>query len=127
MNARTVSQLALLVGVTGCGDPPRQEAPAFNPGPAPSELALGEQEFNRTCAACHGSLAMGTDAGPPLVHIIYEPGHHADESFRRAVTLGVVPHHWNFGPMPPQPSVTPAQVDAIVRYVRWLQGKAGIT
>ena len=83
--------------------------------------------FNQNCATCHGNLAIGTDLGPPLVHIIYEPGHHSDEAFRRAVLLGVVPHHWSFGPMPAQSGVTPEQVQDIIRYVRWLQRQAGIT
>ena len=70
---------------------------------------------------------MGTELGPPLVHIIYEPNHHSDEAFRRAVSLGAVAHHWNFGSMPAQPGVTPDEVETIIRYVRWLQGKAGIS
>ena len=65
-------------------------------------------------------------AGPPLVHIVYEPNHHADIAFQRAVALGVAAHHWRFGNMPPVPGVDEAAVERITAYVRWLQRKAGI-
>ena len=98
----------------------------FDPGPVPTELAAGETLFTQNCAQCHGNLAMGTERGPPLVHIIYQPNHHSDESFRRAASLGVAPHHWSFGPMPAVTAVTAEQVEEIIKYVRWLQRKAGI-
>jgi mono/diheme cytochrome c family protein len=112
--------------LTGCKDKAPEAPRAFEPGPVPAELAAGEAVFNRTCVACHGNLAMGSANGPPLVHIIYEPNHHSDEAFRRAVALGSVAHHWSFGDMPAQPGVTSEETEAIIRYVRWLQGKAGI-
>jgi hypothetical protein len=42
------------------------------------------------------------------------------------VTNGVTAHHWQFGNMPKIESVTPGDVDQIVKYVRWLQRQAGI-
>lgn len=81
----------------------------------------GETVFDSVCAACHGPNAAGSDKGPPLVHDIYNPGHHADEAFFRAVRYGARQHHWPFGDMPPQPQVSNNQVSAIVRYVRELQ------
>ena len=98
----------------------------FDPGPVPAELAEGERLFNDTCARCHGAQAAGTDAGPPLVHIVYEPNHHADIAFQRAVALGAPAHHWRFGNMPPVPGVDEAAVERITAYVRWLQRRAGI-
>jgi mono/diheme cytochrome c family protein len=98
----------------------------FDPGPVPAELAEGERLFNDNCARCHGALAAGTDAGPPLVHTVYEPNHHADIAFQRAVAFGVPAHHWRFGNMPPVPGVDEAAVERITAYVRWLQRKAGI-
>jgi cytochrome c len=122
-----IGSIAAFLLATACAEktpgPPR----SFDPGPVPAELAGGEAAFNRTCAACHGARAAGTDQGPPLVHIIYEPSHHSDEAFRRAVALGSVAHHWSFGSMPAQPGVNSGEVEAIIRYVRWLQSKAGIT
>lgn len=51
----------------------------------------------------------------------------SDESFYAAVENGVQPHHWDFGAMPPQTSVDPEEVAAIVAYVRQQQAEAGIT
>jgi mono/diheme cytochrome c family protein len=87
---------------------------------------IGERAFNATCAACHGENAAGTEVGPPLVHRIYEPSHHADYAFDMAVANGVRAHHWKFGNMPPQPEVTKADVATIVTYVRELQRANGI-
>jgi len=101
-------------------------APQSAPGPTPAEFSSGERLFDATCARCHGPRGGGTDQGPPLVHVIYEPNHHGDAAFQRAVALGVVPHHWNFGPMPKVEGVSEAEVGEIVGYVRWLQRGAGI-
>jgi mono/diheme cytochrome c family protein len=98
----------------------------FDPGPVPAELVEGERLFNDNCARCHGARAAGTDAGPPLVHRVYEPSHHADFAFQRAVAQGVPAHHWRFGNMPPVPGVDEAAVERIIGYVRWLQRGAGI-
>ncbi len=87
---------------------------------------LGEADFNANCAICHGGNAAGTGKGPPLIHRIYEPGHHGDFSFKRAVEMGTRAHHWKFGNMPPQPQVSDQQVARIVVYVRALQKANGI-
>jgi mono/diheme cytochrome c family protein len=83
--------------------------------------------FDAKCATCHGRHATGSERGPPLVHRIYEPSHHADAAFQRSVTFGVQAHHWNFGSMPPVEGVSREQVAAITGYVRWLQRQAGIS
>lgn len=92
----------------------------------PAEHRDGEAFFNANCATCHGQLALGTDRGPALVHIIYEPSHHADLAFVMAVERGVRAHHWRFGDMPPIPSVNREQTGAIVGYIRFLQRQVGI-
>lgn len=92
-----------------------------------ARAAEGKAAFEAVCAACHGANAAGTDKGPPLVHDIYNPGHHPDESFFRAAKLGSRQHHWRFGDMPPQPQVSDDQVAAIVEYMRQLQTVNGIT
>ena len=86
----------------------------------------GEVAFAKHCAQCHGNNAVGTDKGPPLVHRYYEPSHHADFSFVRAVRQGVRQHHWRFGNMPPQPKVSKEEIDLIIKYVRELQRSNGI-
>lgn len=87
----------------------------------------GMEVFNENCAVCHGENAAGRDgAGPPLVHMIYEPNHHGDGSFQLAVKNGVRSHHWPFGNMPPQPQVSENEVDSVIAYVRALQRANGI-
>lgn len=86
----------------------------------------GEAAFNDNCAACHGDNASGTDQGPPLIHDIYNPGHHADGAFFLAAKNGVRAHHWPYGNMPKQPQVSAGEVAAIVAYVRELQAANGI-
>ncbi|MCX7560897.1 cytochrome c [Sulfitobacter sp. F26204] len=91
------------------------------------EAQLGKRGFDAKCAACHGRNAAGRDGvAPPLVHIIYEPGHHGDESFQRAAALGVRAHHWRFGDMPPVTGVTSSDVAKITAYIRALQRTNGI-
>lgn len=88
---------------------------------------LGETAFNAKCAACHGANAAGRNGmGPPLIHKIYEPGHHGDQSFLLAVQNGVRAHHWPFGDMAPVEGLTPSDVANIVAYVRALQRANGI-
>lgn len=86
----------------------------------------GKGLFDASCASCHGANAAGSDKGPPLIHVIYEPNHHADLSFLMAVRQGVRPHHWEFGPMPPVEGLTDAQIAEIVTYVREVQRANGI-
>ena len=127
--------LAALVACSGAEAPEYQTAVGDSDGdaqpavavPALSEQAqAGQQAFNTTCVLCHGVNAAGTNQGPPLVHKIYEPGHHGDFAFRSAVANGVPAHHWNFGNMLPVPGVSEADVENIICYVRELQRANGI-
>ena len=87
----------------------------------------GQRAFDANCAECHGANAAGRDGtGPPLVHRIYEPGHHGDESFQRAVAMGVRAHHWPFGDMPRVEGLNRREVNSIVAYIRELQRTNGI-
>ncbi len=86
----------------------------------------GERLFSASCAGCHGANAAGSDAGPPLVHRIYEPNHHGDGAFYRAVRQGVRAHHWPYGDMSPVPAVDDEAVGRIVQYIRELQKANGI-
>jgi len=89
--------------------------------------ALGETAFTAKCAECHGAAGSGRNGmGPPLIHKIYEPGHHGDRAFLLAVQNGVRAHHWPFGDMPPVKGLTVADVGNIVAYVRALQRANGI-
>lgn len=87
----------------------------------------GEALFQANCAACHGDNAAGREGvGPPLVHKIYEPGHHGDGAFYLAAQQGVRAHHWPFGNMPPIDGVSQNDVESIIAYVRKLQQANGI-
>jgi len=110
--------------IVACDSSPSK--PAVGGGAVPVERQAGEAKFNANCAVCHGKGGIGTNQGPPLVHQIYEPNHHGDAAFQRAATMGVRAHHWQFGDMPKIEGVTPADVDQIIAYVRWLQKQAGI-
>lgn len=97
------------------------------PAELPPLAQMGERAFNAKCAACHGANAAGREGkGPPLVHKIYEPSHHADMAFVMAAKNGVRSHHWRFGNMPTVDGVTDADVKAITAYVRALQTENGI-
>ena len=91
------------------------------------EQAIGEAAFKEYCASCHGVDAAGQEGvAPPLIHRIYEPGHHGDQAFAIAAQLGVTAHHWTFGNMPPVEGVTLEELSSIVTYVRALQRANGI-
>ncbi|WP_241525830.1 c-type cytochrome [Pseudophaeobacter leonis] len=95
--------------------------------PLAGNAAIGQRVFETACSACHGSNAAGNeDAGPPLIHIIYEPAHHADEAFQRAVAMGVKSHHWRFGDMPPVAGLTRGDVAMVIAYIREIQRANGI-
>ncbi len=91
-----------------------------------SDAKVGRNLFDANCVACHGKNAAGSENGPPLVHIIYEPNHHADFSFQLAVKRGVRAHHWKFGNMPPVPNMSDPKIALITKYVRELQRANGI-
>ncbi|GAB4383736.1 c-type cytochrome [Albidovulum sp.] len=123
-------------------DAPPGAAPAAAPAPAAmrgdiiasvtvpqlsAAETMGETAFNARCAKCHGPNAAGRQGvAPPLVHRIYEPGHHADMAFFMAAENGVRSHHWPFGDMPPVPGITRAEIASIVAYIRALQRANGI-
>ncbi len=90
------------------------------------KASVGHEVFKENCAACHGGNAGGTEQGPPLIHYIYNPGHHGDQAFYRAVRQGVRAHHWPFGDMPPQSQVSNAEVAEILAFIRETQVANGI-
>lgn len=151
MAMKTFAILALLVGGHATGlvaqsdegrERPRVStemhgADAANPAPDPESISVpetlsapayfGQIAFESACASCHGrNGAGGTSSGPPLLHPIYEPGHHGDTAFLRAATAGVQAHHWDFGDMPPVEGITDETVALIVTYIRELQRANGI-
>jgi mono/diheme cytochrome c family protein len=95
--------------------------------PELSELAQqGQHAFGANCAICHGENGSGSDKGPPLIHKIYEPSHHADMAFVMAMRNGVRAHHWPFGDMAPIESLSLTEMEAIIAFVREVQVANGI-
>jgi mono/diheme cytochrome c family protein len=118
--------VAIAAAVMAFRDAPQAQqaglvVPTLNP-----EQQAGAALFAENCATCHGDSASGSDRGPPLVHRIYEPSHHADIAFLMAARNGARAHHWQFGDMPPVEGVTDEDVAQIVAYVRALQRANGI-
>lgn len=124
-----VLAVATLAPAAGCvqeADGPDPAALAAIAAVAPAEHQDGKRLYAERCAACHGENGGGSDVGPPLVHRIYRPGHHADAAFLIAIRNGVRAHHWRFGDMAPVPGLDVAAGGRIVSYVRWLQSESGI-
>ncbi|MFT6914460.1 MAG: mono/diheme cytochrome c family protein [Motiliproteus sp.] len=117
-----VAAVALL---SACGAPDAPERPGKQ-GAATVDIDQGRELYSNNCSSCHGLMMNGTRKGPPLNHKIYEPGHHGDQAFYRAVKKGARAHHWNFGDMPPLPQVATGEVAHIIAYVRDRQRKSGI-
>ena len=99
--------------------------PQPSPGLMPNPVQ-GKPLYAQHCAECHGDRLQGTDKGPPMLHKVYEPSHHADMAFQLAVANGVRAHHWKFGDMAPVAGLTPDDVAHITALVRSEQRKVGI-
>jgi mono/diheme cytochrome c family protein len=124
-SGRRTAAVALAVGalgLSGCG----AGGTELSEGASPAKIEAGRSAYERSCAACHGVGGVGTEQGPPFLHEVYEPSHHADGAFVLAVRNGVRAHHWTFGDMPRQEGVSDAEIATIVAYVRAIQRDAGI-
>ena len=97
------------------------------PAQLTTKAQTGKRRFEANCVSCHGENAAGQEGiAPPLVHKIYEPSHHGDESFQRAAALGVRAHHWPFGNMPSIEGLNRSEISDIIAYIRELQRANGI-
>lgn len=110
---------------------PANEDPAMVSISLPAEFSsagqIGQTTYNVKCVACHGPNGVGQNGvAPPLIHKIYEPSHHGDESFQRAAALGVRSHHWSFGDMPAVEGLTRGDVANVITYIREIQRANGI-
>lgn len=131
MRLRSVTLTLLALGlvwfITACDSKGTHPDELFLPPTGfVADPAQGRELFIANCARCHGNDAGGTGQGPPLIHRIYEPSHHSDFSFYRAIHRGTRQHHWGFGDMPPVEGVSAKQAGHIVAYLRQAQRRAGI-
>lgn len=109
------------------GAPAADPASIVEPASLSARAAYGKTMFDAACATCHGNKgAGGLDKAPPLIHAIYESGHHPDEAFLRAAMNGVRSHHWGFGDMPPIKGISKKEVEHITTYIREIQRANGI-
>ena len=142
-----LAHLLSLALLTACGEKPdvppelaaeptRTRAPA-EPASRATEFRIpaegfetdprrGRQLFVVNCAQCRGADALGTEQGPPLIHRIYEPSHHSDLAFYRAIALGVHQHHWEFGDMAPVPALDGEDAAPLIAWIRAEQRAVGI-
>jgi len=111
--------LAAVAAVTGCGGDDSDSDTAAD------DSSNGGELYAQNCAVCHGDDLRGTAEGPSHLSMVYEPGHHPDESFRSAIANGSQQHHWTFGDMPPVEGLDDDQVDAIIAYIRDVQEREG--
>lgn len=118
---RLWAALALVALTTACGSPSQTSDTPRDP----QLVEVGADLYAANCAQCHGHDLRGTEEGPSFLSEVYEPGHHADGAFLLAVTRGVQPHHWQFGPMPPVEGLTTEDIEAIVALVRNRQQAEG--
>ena len=87
----------------------------------PFRLGKGQLLYEKYCAECHGAQLDGSEQGPPLVHPFYQPSHHGDAAFYRAVLQGTREHHWEFGDMAPVAGMTRGKMDAVLPFIRYYQ------
>lgn len=152
MMKRTTASVGViaLVLFSGCSEPTNDSAGIQDPSASPPSTAVPEPSdaprpefripperfqaspaqgadlFAAHCARCHGADALGSDQGPPLIHRIYEPSHHSDLAFYRAVAVGVHAHHWEFGAMPSIAGASGEDTAHIIAWIRREQRAAGI-
>lgn len=115
----SVAAFAMVLG--GCG----ASGSGSNDEASVADAGHGAEVFGSSCASCHGSDLRGTDRGPALLSIVYEPGHHPDAAFRSAIVNGAPQHHWSFGNMPPVRGLSDADIDAVITHVRAQQDDKG--
>jgi mono/diheme cytochrome c family protein len=96
-----------VIGAASCG------SESTEPG-----AMSGSDLYATNCASCHGADLRGTDQGPSHLSIVYEPGHHDDDSFRSAIERGTQQHHWPFGDMAQVEGLDDDEVNAIITFVR---------
>lgn len=85
-----------------------------------TDAAIGAQRFVEFCAGCHGVDGKGGDKAPSLVSSS-NPTAPSDNELIRIV------HDGTTGGMPPFAQIGSANIEAVVHYVRLLQGQSEST
>jgi cytochrome c oxidase cbb3-type subunit 3 len=85
-----------------------------------TDAALGAQRFMEFCAGCHGADGRGGDKAPSLV-ALPDPAARSDAELIRILREGTT------AGMPPFAQIGDANIEAVVHYVRLLQGQSAPT
>jgi cytochrome c oxidase cbb3-type subunit III len=112
------SMMTLLAYAGLMGAPSRLQAQQAGKKPGESSAAQGKTTFVTICAACHGLDGGGAERGPDISHR-REIQQLSDKALLKIVREG--------GPgtgMPPFGSLGESQVQAVVGYLRSLQGQS---
>ena len=112
--------VGLAVGLAACGSDDTEPTSASG-----SQVDRGAEVYAQSCASCHGANLRGSDEGPSMLSIVYEPNHHTDDSFRSAIANGAPQHHWPFGDMEPVEGLSDDDVEAVIAFVRAEQQRQG--
>jgi cytochrome c len=113
-----VVAIVALGGNSSPRDPMTGQSEFDIPVQDPDLVAEGEPVYRASCAACHGADLRGTEFGPSQLSVVYQPGHHSDESYISAMVNGVPAHHWDFGDMAAAPNLSQDDMTRIIAFVR---------
>jgi cytochrome c len=113
-----VVALVAFGGSTSPQDPMTGQSEFNIPVQDPDLVAEGDPLYRASCAACHGGDLRGTEFGPSQLSVVYQPGHHSDESYISAMANGVPAHHWDFGDMAAVPNLSQEDMSRIIAFVR---------
>ncbi|MCH8156655.1 MAG: cytochrome c [Nitrospinae bacterium] len=108
-----ITMAAVLFLLTACTPQPAKKVPA--------EFEAGQKQFHRVCANCHGSDALGKQTkAPGLIDVEYLQETYPDDEIRERIVDGT-------DKMPSQRNkVTDAEIDEIIKYLRYSQKAAGL-
>ncbi len=88
----------------------------------PEEYKVGQSQFHRVCASCHGRDAMGGNNAPTFLQKRFHLKYFSNEKFTRTILNGS-----NSGAMPSQKrKVNNQQIREIIKYIRHSQKEAGV-
>ena len=88
----------------------------------PQEFKLGQTNFHRVCAQCHGPDAMGGKRAPTFLQEKFIPKNFSNSRIVRTILNGS-----DSGAMPSQKKrVNDEEIGEIIKYIRHSQKKAGI-
>jgi len=87
----------------------------------PEAAGRGEAIYQANCAACHGADLAGSQRGPSLLDPMYAPDRLTDAEISNAIRNGVG-SDGEFGDMPAAGGLDDTRIEAIIAYVRGIQG-----